>query len=675
MGMCQNNIKTGVEDPQSLVLQVNAKDSQKQINNNKADTGQINGEQEGNINKSSNQTNINQSNNVTENIDSKNKEITEDPPNNDNKVGKSQSEILMQEQGLNKDQEVNDFQIPLNSQFKSEKDVNTINHDESVKLEETPEVFSTDKNVSFMANTQEKNNINDKKSNRDLQVQIDKKEPHKGSFEFEGSSDEEKKIDKDEKTNGSPTKQKRPFVEAEELYVRNETEEAEPPSPDMVEKKWLREEDDWLDNGEHTNPPSPDIHEKNYIPGYENQNLIKELPKGTFKLKEIDSIHRITQEGDYTTGIKRQLEMDSKKQTFEEKQIDEVPVHETPVMKSKKSECEKDIKNNSSLCLSQTKKQQSPIQKGKANIDTDDEKEANSINENKSNIIKNSSKRIDEPVDNINFLTLENLETNEDKLENSGKKSVLVEKKADVLVEENVEKVKKDEKSEFQEEKVEITENKKEDAVPPKSNSEEDLKEEFDEMVEELNEDNTKNVSTIIGNESQTIGFSHGKVENYLQGHFDMAIDIDKAKNVTDPLEISIKDKNVNNIFDEPASSKDINQVQKNNDEDPERTFHSYPTNDQSNMIHANPIPENSEMNQEENLINISQEAIESTDRIRDLGSINESNNNLDKNDEKKSVSQEANKLVNQKKTNSQKEIDVDKKLDDEKDVCNETQG
>jgi len=39
-----------------------------------------------------------------------------------------------------------------------------------------------------------------------------------------------------------------------------------------------------------------------------------------------------------------------------------------------------------------------------------------------------------------------------------------------------------------------------------------------------------------------------------------------------DPLEITINDKSANNILDEPTNT---DQIQKNNEVDPEATFHS----------------------------------------------------------------------------------------------------
>jgi len=174
------------------------------------------------------------------------------------------------------------------------------------------------------------------------------------------------------------------------------------------------------------------------------------------------------------------------------------------------------------------------------------------------------------------------------------------------------------------------------------------------------------------------MGFTESKLNGYMDELKDKAFGENNKNDskVADPLEITMNEKSSNNVLDEPVNT---NQVQKNNEVDPEATFHSQPTHDVENTFRANaidentnrenpvPIEENGEANQNEAVENGSIEVQGSTERVRDLGSINGSQRNIEKDDDKKSVGEEpVKKVSSEKKISSQKEIpEVDKNEQD----------
>ena len=107
MGLCQNTLnKTGVEDPDQLALQVTAKNAPNQKGDNKENIMNVESQRDGSINNSKNPTNDYANSLHPDNIDSKNRPSDKEKLQKD--VGKCQSEVFAQEQGNNKDQEVND---------------------------------------------------------------------------------------------------------------------------------------------------------------------------------------------------------------------------------------------------------------------------------------------------------------------------------------------------------------------------------------------------------------------------------------------------------------------------------------------------------------------------------------------------------------------------------------
>ena len=728
MGLCQNSMnKTGVEDPHSLTMQVTAKDHPNQVGDNKENIINIDNPKDGSICNSKNPTNINNSVNTPDNIDSKNQTSSKDDTEKD--VGKCQSEIFAQEHGTNKDQEVNDIQIPLNAHFKSDKEINLHSQDDPVKIEETPNVRSEIDEKTAIESPE--------KCNNELQDENNNVGTPKKSFKFEDSDEEN--------ICASPEKERK--GDENFSFANNQELNLDPPSPDKAEKKNLPTEENTVENCGLTEPPSPDMVEKKYLAGYKED--VAPIPRSNIALKDIDSQYKLTQEGDYTTGIKQALNLESKVQRLEQEKIIEESEHNTPVI-SKKS---LSIKNNSSIMASKHTIKDSP---SKNNVlDTDDvgitnpsmlkndsKIQNNSLImksqkfENNSSVMKNESKVKGSPQrNNIDFLGVENLETNENVQENEERDVIVEDEKENIendrsplLVQENQEKVEQkpesvEEKAESVEEEVSEPEpiiecdneepieektkavqiidedfkpekiktepcdvsqinNQPFDAIPLRSEPNEveknnGLTESFakelkEEVVENHQEEKNQKEDTIINNESQTLGFSESKVDGYIQGHFDNAINekhFDNAINenkskittnkddnkAVDPLEITINDKSANNILDEPTNT---DQIQKNNEVDPEATFHSQPTQGVENTFRANPIEENAESNQNEVMENGSIEVQGSTERVRDLGSINGSQHIIEKDDDKKSVGDEpVKKITSEKKISSQKEI------------------
>merc|ERR1711974_135858 len=153
MGLCQNTLnKTGVEDPDALAMQVTSKNNPKQDADNKENIINVESQKDGSVHNSKNPTNINNSDRTPDNIDPKNRPGITDKPEKD--VGKCQSEVIAKEEGTNKDQEVNDFQIPLNAHFKSDKEINLHIQDDPVKIEETPIIHSETNEKTAIANDQ-----------------------------------------------------------------------------------------------------------------------------------------------------------------------------------------------------------------------------------------------------------------------------------------------------------------------------------------------------------------------------------------------------------------------------------------------------------------------------------------------------------------------------------------
>lgn len=484
MGLCQNNMnKTGVEDPNSLTMQITAKDHPNQVGDNKENIINIDNPKDGSMHNSKNPTNINNSDNTHGNIDSKNQ--TSD--NTEKDVGKCQSEILAQEQGTNKDQEVNDIQIPLNAHFKSDKEINLHIQDDPVNLEETPNVHSErDEKTAIESDQKCNNELKDENSN----VGTPKK-----SFKFENSDEEKSCPSPDKVRKGNENFS---FANNQELNL-------EPPSPSKIENKHIPTEENTIDYCGITEPPSPDIVEKKWLPGYKES--VAPLPKSNVALKEIDSQYKLSQEGDYTTGIKQALNLENKVKRLEQGSIIEESEHNTPAI-SKKSPS---VKNNSSIMISKHSIKDSPSKNDI--LDTDDEGKTNPSMlkndskiqnnsllmksgkiENNSSIMKNESKRRGSPQrNNIDFLTVENLETNENVQENE-EKDVIVEDqneniendRSPVLVQENLEKV--EEKPELVEEKAEVVE-KVPEHEPIIEGKNEEPTEEKTKAVQIINED------------------------------------------------------------------------------------------------------------------------------------------------------------------------------------------
>merc|ERR1711879_950052 len=163
----------------------------------------------------------------------------------------------------------------------------------------------------------------------------------------------------------------------------------EPPSPDKAERKYIPTEEYSIEKAPLTEPPSPDIVEKKWLPGYDQE--IAPLPKSNVVLKDIDTVHKLSQEGDYTTGIKQALNLESKVKRLEQGSIVEESEQNSPPI-TKKSQS---IKNNSSIVVSKDKIKDSPSKNDI--VETDDEGKANpsmmkndSMAKNNSNVMKSA---------------------------------------------------------------------------------------------------------------------------------------------------------------------------------------------------------------------------------------------------------------------------------------------
>ena len=87
MGLCQNTLnKTGVEDPDQLALQVNAKNNPKQGEDNKENIINVESQRDGSMCNSKNPTNDYANSQHPDNIDSKNRPSDKDKQEKD--VGK-----------------------------------------------------------------------------------------------------------------------------------------------------------------------------------------------------------------------------------------------------------------------------------------------------------------------------------------------------------------------------------------------------------------------------------------------------------------------------------------------------------------------------------------------------------------------------------------------------------